>query len=105
MMQINNTIPRRNAGPNHEGKFSRLFRKFSPVIAEMRQFSAKSKSTRVLRGSDLSSDMAFAIWRVSVYLLSIWFPHHVKLTGAAYGCTNAAGGSGNQVSYLALRIA
>jgi hypothetical protein len=66
MMQINNTIAKRNAGPNHEGKFSRAFKKFSPVIAEMRQFSAKSKSTRVLRGSDRFSDMAFAIWYVSI---------------------------------------
>jgi len=52
MMQINSPIAQRNTGPNHEGKFSRALKKFSPVIAEIRQFSARNKRIEPLRCSD-----------------------------------------------------
>jgi len=55
MMQINRPIATRNTGPNHEGKFSRALKKFSPVIAEISKFSARSKRTVLLRGSDLGT--------------------------------------------------
>jgi len=62
MIQINSPIAIRNAGPNHEGNFPLALKKFSPVIVEIRRFSARNKRTEPLRGSDLFSDMTFAIW-------------------------------------------
>jgi hypothetical protein len=61
MMQINSPIATRNTGPNHEGNLSRALRKFSPVTVEIRRFNARNKRTEPLRGSDLFSDMTFAI--------------------------------------------
>jgi hypothetical protein len=62
MTHINNPIATRNTGPNHEGKFSRAFKKFSPVIVEIRRFNARNKRTEPLSGSDFLADVIFAIW-------------------------------------------
>jgi len=61
MIQMNSPIAKRNAGPNHEGKFSWAFKKLRAVIAEIKQLSANSNRTRVLKGSDLLSNATFAI--------------------------------------------
>jgi len=66
MMQINSPIAKRNTGPNHEGKLSRAFRKFSPVITEISKFSARNNRTEPLRGSDLFSDITFVIFYTSI---------------------------------------
>jgi len=80
MMQINSPIAKRNIGPNHDGKFSRALKKFSPVMAEISKFSDSNNRTEPLIGSDLLSDMTFAILHVFIRPLTIWFPHNEKLS-------------------------
>lgn len=74
MMQINSPIATRNVGPNHEGKFSRALKKFSPVIVEIRRFNDRNKRTEPLRVSDLFSDVSFAIRFTLIYAIVYMTP-------------------------------
>jgi hypothetical protein len=61
MIQINSPTTARNTGPNHEGKCFRAVKKLSHRTMQISKFSDRNKKAEVLSGSDLLSDMLFAI--------------------------------------------